>query len=1514
MAPATGSDAAARSPIGLQNITELVLERISTYLAQTTRPEAWVVGVFGEWGSGKSTLLAEIARHFPNVPIEKPDDTAPITLRIEFNAWRYEREEHLLVPLLRTIERTLDDYADAIDALPIVEHPAAEPAAVAGPGLNINDASAAAAADALARTLAGRPEKKRERRTELAKWIGGKAKLAGLCAIAMTKAVKINVMGLDVAPAEAVKGVRDELALHRKAQEEAAARDAEPAFDAQSFYYNLFTHLRRLTRGDGEPDKPRLNLVFLIDDLDRCLPEKAVEMLESIKLFLDVQGCVFVLAVDDEVVERGIAHRYRDYLDLSDRAAESIAHSLQPTRYRAYLGRYATNRQAPITGSEYLEKIVQLAVRLPRFSRKQAADLLKQHAPELFVPSAPAPSEAASEWLLDLFLDAVPPVPRKLIRAADLLVFVRQLAERQGALTHLHGYTLAQLTLLQVFAPQMFRYLSRRDRLASWTRLDARLKAAQLEAGSDIYGASFFDWWEKAINKARDAIENKQTDPPVGVTLTELERYEEPFIAELRQACSGRSGFDPRKLFLPTLPVDRNLRPYINLLAEEATVTSGAAAPTMPPAPAVATPPAPTPAAAPSTPPTAPALAAAAPGPASPAAVQPIAPPPSPPPSPPPLQAPAAPAAAGPRELGNFVDLLLSPHEDSWHGALDSEPGLQGRVLDRRSFMVLRDSIAQRKFVINGRWLSIAGGALSDLQVKELLAANNAMAGATSEDILDLLAVGELIETACLKLRPWDAPVKDTMEAADIGLPPGVEATRREWAYRYRRGLIDATVDAQEPVEIWRGYPPSLSAPVHAVSEIKPGTLAISTPDGHVRLWSSAFRGQWAVVGHLAGPVAEGFRIAALSPVQVVGFSESTVAIWHARPFGNWERLYSWSQGRDLRSIAVLSPNRFVVMAANGLLMPFRSPTRGQWEALPIPVLPPQTVGGIAPLDEDHLVVIGLFTKRYLFTDKGLREEKIISLDHAPTSIVATARKGVFVTYAGGGVRLVQIDETGTASTLARESKALGAGQLTEANGNLALLRNEEAFEIWSTANVSVFRRIGEGSAGGGQHGGYPVGLLHDGRVASAAATSGLATLKPTVTGAVYDFDSPVVGPITWTPSVALTEEGAVLTHPAGAILVEAHAEDGGLHAQVTRVLRADGAGFIQTCALGAHSVLLLDSRRDIMIWNTSNGATQRISLGLPTAPAFIAMVAGSDRAYVAAGTAIHELVRAGDGSWAVSQAVFLSLTAVEGLARAADGMLLAWCGSTGIALAPDTLSTVRTFQLPGAVSSAVRVPAKWRGLKDSTLLICARGEMFIGDLESGSMMPWPLSTETIAVAAGFGDVGTVAFTADGSMLAFDDRGIRQISTQLLHGAPTQVQWLDRNVVLVNASDDAWYLVELPDTGAPDVIRLLMTPDALVVQDLAESMAASLRATPRVSMLLPLDAQLRSPEVNMPHRSVPGPFEDGAIPSGNAAKNLAALVRKNGELAEPSARPDTISWPRSSNDPSKTLALQLRRP
>lgn len=51
-------------------------------------------------------------------------------------------------------------------------------------------------------------------------------------------------------------------------------------------------------------------LVVFIDDLDRLDPAKAVEMLEALKLFLDLENCVFVLAIDFEVIKQGVRAKY----------------------------------------------------------------------------------------------------------------------------------------------------------------------------------------------------------------------------------------------------------------------------------------------------------------------------------------------------------------------------------------------------------------------------------------------------------------------------------------------------------------------------------------------------------------------------------------------------------------------------------------------------------------------------------------------------------------------------------------------------------------------------------------------------------------------------------------------------------------------------------------------------------------------------------------------------------------------------------------------------------------------------------------------------------------------------------------------------------------------------------------------------------------------------------------------------------------------------------------------------
>lgn len=51
-------------------------------------------------------------------------------------------------------------------------------------------------------------------------------------------------------------------------------------------------------------------MVIFIDDLDRLAPQKAVELLEVLKIFLDCDKCVFVLAVDYAVVLQGMSVKY----------------------------------------------------------------------------------------------------------------------------------------------------------------------------------------------------------------------------------------------------------------------------------------------------------------------------------------------------------------------------------------------------------------------------------------------------------------------------------------------------------------------------------------------------------------------------------------------------------------------------------------------------------------------------------------------------------------------------------------------------------------------------------------------------------------------------------------------------------------------------------------------------------------------------------------------------------------------------------------------------------------------------------------------------------------------------------------------------------------------------------------------------------------------------------------------------------------------------------------------------
>ena len=55
---------------------------------------------------------------------------------------------------------------------------------------------------------------------------------------------------------------------------------------------------------------PFKKIIVYIDDLDRIEPKDAVQLLELLKNIFNVQGCIFVLAIDYQVVVKGLEHKF----------------------------------------------------------------------------------------------------------------------------------------------------------------------------------------------------------------------------------------------------------------------------------------------------------------------------------------------------------------------------------------------------------------------------------------------------------------------------------------------------------------------------------------------------------------------------------------------------------------------------------------------------------------------------------------------------------------------------------------------------------------------------------------------------------------------------------------------------------------------------------------------------------------------------------------------------------------------------------------------------------------------------------------------------------------------------------------------------------------------------------------------------------------------------------------------------------------------------------------------------
>ena len=257
------------------------------------------IGLFGDWGSGKSSILEVLKKDLEN---------EPKTACLYFNGWTFEGYDDAKAALLETIVKTFEDekkfgagLKDNIKKL----YKSINWMRVIGFGIK-NIALPATAA-----------------------YITGGLSLIPQLAKELKNAVSNNPDEF----VEKIKGHDTETFLKQFVKDV----DDTDNFEVVRKFRDEFEKLLEKSKID--------KLVVIIDDLDRCLPDRIIDNLEAIKLFLNVKNTAFVIGADPRIVRHAIEYRYKNMIDDANKenSNERIVY-------------------------DYLEKLIQIPYNLPKLS------------------------------------------------------------------------------------------------------------------------------------------------------------------------------------------------------------------------------------------------------------------------------------------------------------------------------------------------------------------------------------------------------------------------------------------------------------------------------------------------------------------------------------------------------------------------------------------------------------------------------------------------------------------------------------------------------------------------------------------------------------------------------------------------------------------------------------------------------------------------------------------------------------------------------------------------------------------------------------------------------------------------------------------------------------------------------------------------------------------------------------------------------------------------------------------
>lgn len=342
-----------------------------------------VIGIFGRWGTGKTTFMTLLRNELRSKKLAT----------VWFNAWQYSQEDELwaafLQSLLNQAGEDLPPWEKAGFYLRLF--------------INRTDWKVALklAAQTLFRILVviiplvlAWPIVQR--------WWSGVYQVV----LKLAGGVVVVAAGWWGAIKPLIEAVHKDVKM-----DFSAARKSSDYEEHIAFLDKFREHFKDIV--DSLPSKNNARLAVFIDDLDRCAPDRALQVLDAVKLFVDVPGCFFILGLDDILIQKAVQEKYKDSLEEQQ---------------------------------HYLDKIVQLAFHIPPFTRSDIESFVS-----ILGVTLPDPR------CIQVIAAGLPGNPRQVKRSLNLFSLSEYLAEKQDlGQADLHPVLLAKLIMIQQLFPELY--------------------------------------------------------------------------------------------------------------------------------------------------------------------------------------------------------------------------------------------------------------------------------------------------------------------------------------------------------------------------------------------------------------------------------------------------------------------------------------------------------------------------------------------------------------------------------------------------------------------------------------------------------------------------------------------------------------------------------------------------------------------------------------------------------------------------------------------------------------------------------------------------------------------------------------------------------------------------------------------------------------------------------------------------------------------------------------------------